>query len=160
FINQIDSSLFEPGFDIEACTHNPRYPGIFLDKYPNCLHASNTANIHFHGTHTTPGSTGDNVYLQIRPLPRDNSGKLTTTATDATIGLSDFFKDCASQLKQNPVISWPTSWSDLPRAFTDKQKELLMAYQLKYPNQPLRTEDDKVVKDGGWPLYYIGAFPY
>ena len=66
--------------DLEECTrvglNGQIYPST-IDAYPNCLHASSTANIHFHGTHTSPSSTGDNVYLQIRPLPRDNQGNLT-----------------------------------------------------------------------------------
>src|ERR1700720_2252057 len=34
-----------------AGTNGNIYPGNF-DTYPNCLHASSTVNIHFHGTHT------------------------------------------------------------------------------------------------------------
>ena len=89
------------------------YPGAF-DKPPNCLHASSTANIHFHGTHTNPNSTGDNVYLQIRPLPRDNEGNLTTKPEDAIASFGDFFKTCTEKLKDHPLKEWPMRWSDLP----------------------------------------------
>ena len=163
FVNRIDSNRFDKSFDIEACTQvgqdGRTYPGgNFGDKFPNCLHASSTANIHFHGTHTNPNTTGDNVYLQIRPLPRDNQGNLTTTAQEATVGFAEFFRKCTEQLK-NPLNPWPTNWSDLPKAWTDKQTALLQAYQQKNPSQRLWDENKEELKDG-WPIYYIGAFPY
>ena len=37
---------------------------------PNCLHGSSTSNLHFHGTHTTPNTTGDNILLFVRPALR------------------------------------------------------------------------------------------
>ena len=43
------------------------------DNFPDCLHGSSTANLHFHGTHTTPSTTGDNVLLYIRPALREGS---------------------------------------------------------------------------------------
>ena len=86
------------------------YPGP-TDSYPNCLHASSTANIHFHGTHTSPSSTGDNVYLQVRPLPRDNQGNVTVTPAQATASLDEWFGICTQQLK-NPLNQWPVNWND------------------------------------------------
>lgn len=163
FVNQIDSGRFEAAWDIEKCTtvnHGDVYPKPFGDTYPNCLHASITSNIHFHGTHTNPNSTGDNVYLQIRPLPRDNQGRLTTTASQATVGFDQYFRDCARQLKARPLNSWPVTWRDLPKIWTDKQTALLKAYQRKNPDQPLWGRNETVLKNGGWPIYYIGAFPY
>jgi FtsP/CotA-like multicopper oxidase with cupredoxin domain len=162
FVNQVNSNRFDKSFDLEACTQvgqdGQTYPAGFGDKFPNCLHASSTANIHFHGTHTNPNSTGDNVYLQIRPLPRDNQGNLTTTAQQATVGFDEFFKTCTEKL-QNPLNAWPAIWDDLPKSWTDKQTELLISYQQKNPGQRLWDENQKVLKDG-WPIYYIGAFPY
>lgn len=164
FINQIDASLFEQGLDIDACTSAHRvdgtYPEAFKDFYPNCLHASSTANIHFHGTHTNPDSTGDNVYLQIRPLPRNNQGELTTTAAQVTAGLDEFFQDCSRKLGSAPLKSWPVTWGDLPSSWTDQQTKLLQAYQQRRPTQPLWDENQTVLNAGGWPIYYIGAFPY
>lgn len=162
FVNEVNPNNFDPSLDIEKCTEvgkgGQRYPEAFKDKYPNCLHASSTANIHFHGTHTNPNSTGDNVYLQIRPLPRDNQGNLTTTRAEATVGFAEFFERCAAELL-NPLQSWPVTWDHLPRVWTDKQKELLIAYQTANPDQRLWDENQKALKDG-WPIYYIGAFPY
>ena len=41
------------------------------DTFPDCFHGSSTGNIHFHGTHTNPNGTADNVLLEIRPSPPD-----------------------------------------------------------------------------------------
>ncbi len=134
------------------------YP--FKDKYPNCLHASSTANIHYHGTHTNPNSTGDNVFLQILPLPRDNQGNLTTTPEQAMAGLEPFFQQCAARLR-DPLNPWPALWKDLTtNAWLAKQKELLMDYQNKNPGQQVWNADMKADGDGIWPDYYIGAVPY
>jgi hypothetical protein len=136
----------------------PRIPPF--DKFPNCLHASSTANIHFHGTHTNPNATADNVFLQILPLPRDNQGILTTTPEQAMAGLEPFFQQCAARLR-NPLNQWPAIWKDLTNnAWLAKQKELLMDYQNKNPDQQVWNADMKADGDGIWPDYYIGAVPY
>jgi FtsP/CotA-like multicopper oxidase with cupredoxin domain len=162
FVNQVNPSRFDRNFVTEECTRVGQNGSIYpktMDKYPNCLHASSTANLHFHGTHTSPSSTADNVYLQIPPLPRDNQGNLTTTPAAATVGLDQFFKDCLAQIS-NPLKEWPTQWADMPKLWIDKQTELLMAYQQRYPNQLLWDDDQHVRDAGGWPQYYIGAVPY
>jgi FtsP/CotA-like multicopper oxidase with cupredoxin domain len=184
FVNLVNYKEFDLDLDREACQEvasgaTQIYPGLVgpnpkqpRDLYPNCLHASSTANIHFHGTHTNPNSTGDNVYLQIRPLPRDGQGKLTTSRADASASLDNFFKYCADQLK-NPLLSWPVTWSDYTAAgaqpYVDKQTELLKAYQAKTeddekrglgPAQKLWDLDKMVLDAGGWPQYYIGVVPY
>ena len=162
FVNQVNSNRFDRNIDLDACQrvgqNGSVYPGSF-DTYPNCLHASSTANIHFHGTHTSPSSTGDNVYLQVRPLPRDNQGNLTTTPAQATASLDDFFRICAQQLR-NPLNQWPRTWTDMQGPYLDKQVELLKAYQTQNPTQPLWDEDEAALKAGEWPQYYIGAVPY
>jgi FtsP/CotA-like multicopper oxidase with cupredoxin domain len=135
------------------------------DVHPNCLHASSTANIHYHGTHTNPNSFGDNVYLEIPPLPRDNQGNLTTTPAQAMAGFDKYFDDCTANLKPTPLKYWPATWADLPTPYLDKQKDLLGAYQNKYPvgdprRQPLWDLDQQMIKEGTWPIYYIGAVPH
>jgi FtsP/CotA-like multicopper oxidase with cupredoxin domain len=161
FVNEVNPNNFDPNIDFK-CTEVGKggelYPNLFNDVFVNCLHASSTANIHFHGTHTNPNSTGDNVYLQVRPLPRDNEGKPTVTREEATAGFAEFFRSCTDEL-QNPLRSWPATWDDVPKAWTDKQKQLLLAHQQKYPNQRLWDKNQEKLKDD-WPIYYIGAFPY
>lgn len=71
FLNTIDPSNFGNSIDrgdAYGCDETfgggkQLYPGG--DKYPNCFHGSTTANLHFHGTHTNPNTTGDNVFLEI-----------------------------------------------------------------------------------------------
>ena len=172
FVNEVNPANFDPNFVLDECTKltspgGQVYPildtqGNPNDVYPNCLHASSTANIHFHGTHTNPDTTGDNVYLQVPPLPRDNQGRLTTTPAAAMVGLDEFFRKCSDQLK-NPLNYWPATWDDLARAakpYFDKQVDLLKAYQAKYPGQNLWDQDQQMNRDGTWPIYYIGAVPY
>ena len=159
FVNMVDANRFDRNVDACTKTTGPRpYPESFGDVSPNCLHASSTANIHFHGTHTNPNATGDNVYLQIRPLPRDNQGELTMESGEAMAGFEEFFAKCAEML-QNPLTPWPLTWSDMPKAWIDTQTRLLVGYQQKNPTQRLWDENQKVMKDS-WPVYYIGAFPY
>ena len=163
FVNTVDANRFDrnvvigPNGCMQVGTNGKQYPGSF-DVFPNCLHASSTANIHYHGTHTNPDSTGDNVFLQILPLPRDNAGDLTTTPAEATAGLEQFFKGCAKQLK-DPLNRWPARWSDMPSDWIQKQTELLKAYQAKNPDQAIWDADEALIHDG-WPQYYIGAVPY
>jgi len=45
------------------------YPGNDKGNFPNCFHAGNTSNLHFHGTHTTPSTFGDNVLIGVIPDP-------------------------------------------------------------------------------------------
>jgi FtsP/CotA-like multicopper oxidase with cupredoxin domain len=165
FINEVDANRFDRNDDINACVRvgegGKFYPKQF-DKPPNCLHASSTANIHFHGTHTNPNSAGDNVFLQIRPLPRDK-GELTTQPAEVTALFAAFFTTCAERLK-DPLSRWPTTWEEVQKSipgptWIDKQAELLEKYE-KATRQPLWTRDQAARQQGLWPQYYIGAYPY
>ena len=167
FINQIYPNHF--GLSIDngetgiGCDQ-PVPPG---DIFPDCFHGSSTGNIHFHGTHTNPNNTGDNVFIEVRPLPRDNQGNLTTSPDKVTKSLDKFYADCAAHLKGSALTQWPRAWSDMPSDWTDEQKSLLQAYdaQLKKrygvpPAKQLWPIDKAQLDAGGWPQYYIGAFPY
>lgn len=172
-LNQINSNHYDPNIDREECIRVNRsnaelYPGATKDVYANCLHASSTANIHFHGTHTNPNSTGDNVFLQIRPLPRDNAGNLAIAPGIVTAYLDEFFKKCTENLT-NPLNAWPFLWGDLPKSWTDKQMELLLAYDRGIPPykppakslaQQLWPPNQDQIDKGQWPQYYVGAYPY
>ena len=68
FLNQINPQDFSNSQDLAQCDISSNgYPGS--DTFPDCIHSSTTTNIHFHGTHTTPSTTGDNVLLQIPCKP-------------------------------------------------------------------------------------------
>jgi len=173
FLNQINASHFGRSIDNGetgvGCDQTPGiYPqgGKINDQFPNCFHGSSTGNIHFHGTHTNPNSTGDNIFVEVRPLPRDNAGKLTTSPEKVQKSLDVFFTECEKQLSGSVLREWPKLWADLPSDWTDQQKDLLQTYD----KQLVRLYGDKAKQLwkvdaaqlllGNWPQYYIGAYPY
>jgi FtsP/CotA-like multicopper oxidase with cupredoxin domain len=174
FINQINPGHFGKSIDNGetgvGCDQTPGiYPhgGKIDDHYPDCFHGSSTGNIHFHGTHTNPNSTGDNVFIEVRPLPRDNAGKLTTSPEKVQKSLDEFFTKCEKQLTGNVLREWPKFWSDFPSDWTDQQKDLLQAYDKQLaklygvpPAKQLWPVNAGQLLLGQWPQYYIGAFPY
>ncbi|HST62196.1 MAG TPA: multicopper oxidase domain-containing protein [Longimicrobium sp.] len=52
--------------DNETCVPYPAF-AEGIDQYQDCFHGFNWTNIHYHGFHVTPDSTGDDVLLQIAP---------------------------------------------------------------------------------------------
>lgn len=178
FLNQINPSNFPntldqgetgktPGCDIATATrvNSPTtsaqiYPRN--DSYPNCLHGSSTANIHYHGTHTTPSTTGDNVLLFIHPALRQG-GKLEPDDNFVKQQFAEYFQWCE---KNGPAERWdqmPTSWQST-------QKTLLQTYDSTAPykgvngNLPdsmkLWPRNEHNLNNRLWPQYSIGAFPY
>jgi FtsP/CotA-like multicopper oxidase with cupredoxin domain len=124
---------------------------------PNCLHGSTTANVHFHGTHTTPSTTGDNVLLFIRPALRD---RLQPTEAQAAAMLKPFFTSCE---QHGP----PKLWTDMPPAWQDIQKKLVMRYDATAHFQggslpmsmQLWPHDAAQIAAKQWPQYQVGADP-
>jgi len=139
---------------------NTLYPGS--DQMPNCIHGSSTTNIHFHGTHTTPSTTGDNVLLQIRPALR-NGAKLEPDEKTVEGPFNSFFRLCEKN-------GSPTQWDQLPQEVRNQQMGpwggnphgLIGKYDqtAAYKPAPLWPPNEEVIKQGGWPQYSIGAFPY
>lgn len=90
FLNQINPADFGNSIDMDlksggtGCDETSGiYPGKF-DVFPDCFHGSTTGNIHFHGTHTNPNSTGDNVLIEVRPSnPQQDGANAVTAATYA-----------------------------------------------------------------------------
>jgi len=153
FLNQINPQHFAKSFVLDQCdstTGAGAYPKVAGDTMPSCFHGSITGNIHFHGTHTSPISTGDNVFLQVTPSP---NGQPTVTAASVQKDFDAFFAECEEKLK-NPLEQWPMLWKDLPKHYTDQQQALLPA--------DLWNKDKEQIAAGkwGWPQYYVGAFPY
>lgn len=197
FINQINTSDFGNSIDQaengqnNGCdsssagypgTPHPRKPPIPQyggDAFPDCFHGSSTGNIHFHGTHVNVTGTGDNVFLAVRPLPRDNQGNLTVTPEQVTKQFGAFFKACEEKLGSNALLEWPQTWSDPPlgpwtkgdprnpasppdpTTWTGLQAQLLQNYDKGRPAaQQLWPVDAHQIQMNQWPQYYIGAFPY
>jgi FtsP/CotA-like multicopper oxidase with cupredoxin domain len=172
FPYSIDQGEKKTGAGCDSSTAG--YPTTASDTYPDCFHGSSTGNIHFHGTHTNPNSTGDNVFLEIRPSPIVNG---QPTVTDKTVArqFNDFFKACYDRLKTAPV-EWPMTWNDAPlgpwnspanptqpnpNTWTGQQALMLQAYdQGAAPPQQLWPQNLALINQGLWPQFYLGAFPY
>jgi FtsP/CotA-like multicopper oxidase with cupredoxin domain len=167
FLNQINPAHFGRSIDngeTGVGCDQPVPPG---DVFPDCFHGSSTGNIHFHGTHTNPDNTGDNVFIEVRPLPRDNQGNLTTSPQKVQEDLDKFYAQCTERLKVSPLIKWPRVWSDMPSDWTGRQQDLLQAYDNKLkevygipPAKALWPTNKKLIDGHHWPQYYVGVFPY
>jgi FtsP/CotA-like multicopper oxidase with cupredoxin domain len=163
FFNEVDLTNFPNSqyLDRESCDETAGiYPqgGAINDTPPNCFHGSSTANVHFHGTHTNPGSTGDNVLLQIRPSPRDK-GKLVIGEDTVKTDFTTFFKQCEEQLVKVPG-RWPSRWEQLPQDYRTLQHDQLnkLDANLK-PEQKLWPPNQAAIDSMVWPQYYVGAYP-
>jgi FtsP/CotA-like multicopper oxidase with cupredoxin domain len=164
FLNQIGNGPYwntiDRGEKGQGCDRSTApYPG--LDKFPDCFHGSTTGNIHFHGTHTNPGTTGDNVFIEVRPSLRDASGQPVVTAQSVGPVFSEFFADCEKELAKSVVSQWPRTWNDFPPAWVATQEQLLK----QYDSDPVILNklwpiDEAQRRAGAWPQYYIGATPY
>ncbi len=137
------------------------------DKYPNCFHASSAANVHFHGTHVTPSTTGDNVLVNVWPDP-------TMTDADAKM-IQQWFQQIFD--KGEAVSDWNGLSEDwrryqvgLPKPLTPNYPKGLVGryddtavYQGQRGKLPenlrLWPANDKKIKDGIWPQYYVGSYP-
>jgi len=171
FLNQINPSNFGnsidrgdvntgSGCDESSNGYPTKVPGAGGDTFPNCFHGSSTANLHFHGTHTNPGSTGDNVFIEVRPSPR-SGGKPEVTEEGFRKSFDEFFARCrAMLLASDPLRQWPKTWSDLPASYTAEQERLIRKYDETPGIKPLWPVNATQLKEGAWPQYYIGAYPY
>jgi FtsP/CotA-like multicopper oxidase with cupredoxin domain len=168
FFNQVDVSKFlgsldrsEEGRD-NGCDQSSKtdanlvvtvknwYPAT--DQFPNCLHGSSTANIHFHGTHTTPGTMGDNVLLQMTPK-------------DEALIEGQFQKIFADWDNGARAKSWP----ELNSPWTAGQEAAIKHYDATAPyqgghglpaDQRLWPQNQAAIDNNVWPQWYVGAFPY
>jgi FtsP/CotA-like multicopper oxidase with cupredoxin domain len=164
FLNLIDPLNF-PRSDLGGCDEfstvvngvkTKIYP--IVDKYPDCFNESINTNMHYHGTHTNPSSSGDNVFLQIKPSPRAATSARTpaVSATSVKLPFDAFFKRCEAQLPSATVPKqWPQLWTDAPKTFRDWVDLTVGKYAPDWQKQ-----NQKAIANGAWPQYYVGAFPY
>ena len=163
FLNQIDPGDFAGTIDRgergQGCDESAApYPG--LDTFPDCFHGSSTGNLHFHGTHTSPSTTGDDVFIEVRPSLR-SGGQPVVTPASVQGPFEKFFAECTTQLNKSVLSQWPRSWSDFPPELVVQQLDLLAKYDADPSIQnKLLPVDLKQWASGAWPQYYIGAFPY
>jgi FtsP/CotA-like multicopper oxidase with cupredoxin domain len=161
FLNAIDANKF-PISD-QGCDETNVYPGKTGDEYPDCFADSVFTNVHYHGTHTSPNTTGDNVFLTIRPTPRDpaNDNMPRITAADVKKNFDDFYAACNAQLKPatGPKM-WPTSWRELDKALQDQLMGYVQKYGVKTDKVDWFASNQKLISNGYWPQYFVGAYPY
>lgn len=163
FLNQVKVEDFggaldsNPGCDavtrigVNGVVNNNWYPGT--DVFPNCLHGSSTANLHFHGTHVTPDRLGDNVLLSIRPNPK-------ITEKEVSAAFRKIFDAYAAGKRVR-------TWADLPPEWIAAQKTLLAEYDKIASFRGSHgldlhwlPQDESANSQGVWPQYYIGSYPY
>ena len=165
FLNQINPANFGNSIDRgdratgSGCDETSVYPGKTGDTFPDCFHGSSTANIHFHGTHTNPRSTGDNVFLEIRPSLR-RGGQPVVTEASVRRAFDAFFDQCEKQLGTSVLSQWPRVWNDLPAAYRQLQQQQLTQYDKTPGIKKLWPVNAAQIERGDWPQYYIGAYPY
>jgi FtsP/CotA-like multicopper oxidase with cupredoxin domain len=126
------------------------------DRFPDCLHGSSSANIHFHGTHVSPSTTADNVLVNIRPDKNASERAILKM-------FAEIWKHC--QLGREPHM-----WMDLPESWRKYQEALLKHYDRTSPykgkngnlprDQWLWPQNEKAIAAGDWPQWYIGSYPY
>jgi len=150
--------------------------------FPNCLHGSSTTNIHFHGTHTSPITTGDDVLLFVRPALRPdpntlgNNGIIPSEST-AFAQLHSFYKNQCEVSNNPPENGWlqarthpllPLSnWTRLQQRWL-KQYDDTQPYQGQTPSpgkpalppgMQLSPPNEREIRHGLWPQYHVGAVP-
>jgi len=161
FLNVIDANKF-PNSD-QGCDATNVYPGKTGDQYPDCFADSVFTNVHYHGTHTSPNTTADNVFLTIRPSPRDPAKNNTPfiTADAVKKNFDDFYTRCNAELKPatGPKM-WPRRWQDLDKPPLDNLQKQLMGYVKDYGLKGWYESNENLIKNGFWPQYFVGAYPY
>lgn len=157
FLNKIDDSQFaytfdtnsKPGLSSFGCDKSGTiYPGN--DLFPNCFHGSSTANIHFHGTHTSPDGLGDNVLVQVMPQVNQKNWEPTF-----------------DKIYNSGRI--PQEWKDMPANYRDEQMEMIKKHDDAsaaaarknglLPPGSLYQANQQMIAAGEWPQYIMGAFP-
>ncbi|HEY3135702.1 MAG TPA: multicopper oxidase domain-containing protein [Blastocatellia bacterium] len=178
FLNQVDVGRYprsafsgqegtETGCDQGTTNTDPKwYPQSTGDTFPNCFHASSAANVHFHGTHVSPSTTGDNVIVNVWPDPKVKESDVKA-AFDAVFA-------------QGQQGNFPQKWRDLPVSWRNAQ----MGPEATWPNGPdkglvgkfdatapykggrglpanlqLWPVDYAQVQKNQWPQYYVGSYP-
>jgi len=178
FLNRIDNGCFPQtpltgaggGCEVTRVNGQPQYPSrpnpnydpakpedpstnwkSFTDKFPDCFRVSNTTNMHFHGTHTTPSGFGDNVLVGVLP-------NLNITPDAGARACEEMFKLCT------PGDSYPLSWRDIPH-----DKSRWDAFQRWFDTsvrelgrlQPEAAKQNvSELNAGEWPQYWPGYYPY
>ena len=134
------------------------------DTFPNCIHGSSTSNVHFHGTHTTPSTTGDNVLLFVRPAVRQNDKIVEPNQRNMKAAILDVLNDCeAKRAFPRAYGQTPGSWRTAQKAAIDYY-DTHTAYLGSPPPLPMPARigpvNDREISAGLWPQYSVGGTAY
>jgi FtsP/CotA-like multicopper oxidase with cupredoxin domain len=154
FLNRIDPSRFPQTSQTSiadqcdtsfSVTGGQRYPGT-NEKFPNCFHAANTSNLHFHGTHVSPEGFADNVLIGVLPDPKMN---VTDTIREAASAFDTFNQG-------NDYTQQVTA------AATSRLVELkkISGSTLAAQVQSAIDTNAANARAGEWPQYWPGFYPY
>jgi FtsP/CotA-like multicopper oxidase with cupredoxin domain len=178
FLNRIDPSCFPDtplsgaggGCDVSRVNGAARYPGranpafdpskpesptnqklLFTDTFPNCFRVSNTTNLHFHGTHTTPSGFGDNVLVGVLP--------------NRALAPADAARACQQMFASlRPGDTDPLLWKQMShnqQRWTQFQSWYGGVSQQLAKLQPAAVETNQAnLTAGEWPQYWPGFYPY
>ncbi|HTD22065.1 MAG TPA: multicopper oxidase domain-containing protein [Terriglobales bacterium] len=138
---------------------NKWYPETRGDVFPNCFHASSTANLHFHGTHVSPDDFADNVLVQVRP---------DTTFTEQVA--APLFKQVFAYAESAHHIEWdkaPEAWrTDQANRIKNYDETAIWQGKRGTPGNPalpfnnrLATKNAQLRAEGKWPEFFVGGYP-
>ena len=125
------------------------YPAKDKNLWPNCFHASNTSNLHFHGTHTNPDGFGDNVLIGVLPNPKIDTSAAIEKAAKA-YGQWDAGQNPTQWLIDDAMTSLRVM-----HAAAVESKDYVLAEQLA---DALATNELNMAQ-GEWPQYWPGFYP-
>lgn len=136
------------------------YPETRGDVFPNCFHASSTANLHFHGTHVSPDHFADNVLVQVRP---------DTTYTEQVAAPQ--FRKVFEYAESAHHIDWEdpkiADWRrDQEKRVRNYDETAIWQGKRGTPGHPalpkdnqLETKNAQLRAAGKWPEFFVGGYP-
>lgn len=125
-----------------------RYPRA--DKFPNCFHASNTTNLHFHGTHVSPSGFADNVLVGVIPNPKIDTNKVIKEG----IAAYDAWQRGENPTKELIEAAALALDAMLEAATAAGDKDLVEQLTQAIHSNHMLTEA------GEWPQYWPGFYPH
>lgn len=161
FLNRIDKSKFQAtsvtSGDIKSVPNkcdtvfNQAGQEVYPknDKWPNCFHASNTSNLHFHGTHVSPGGFADNVLVGVIPMPNMDPAAQIEKARNA-YALMDAGEDPTPFLIADAMNTLKVM---LAAAKAAKDATTVAALE-----DAIHTNETNI-EAGEWPQYWPGLYP-
>jgi FtsP/CotA-like multicopper oxidase with cupredoxin domain len=124
------------------------YPG--KDVFPNCFHASNTTNLHFHGTHVSPGGFEDNVLIGVVADPKMNAPAVIKECVDAYAAWAAH-KDPTMALQESAKLKLDALLTAAQQSGnTELATQLASAVHVNH--------QDRMA--GEWPQYWPGFYPH